>query len=169
MIIFLLLGAYLVGSFIFVKVFNVSQHKKVVSMLFHLLEGMKGLSIVFLINGLGYSSLYELLAITAVTMGQTFPIFFKAKGEKGIAPFLGGILAFNPALFLLFIGVFLIIYPITKSYLKAGFIAFLAVPFGLFFRYDGISFVIVFLTVVLILYRHKENFKGTFKPIPVEK
>lgn len=123
-------------------------------------DAAKGIVAVFVANLLGFGTTVELLALLAVLVGHIYPVFYKFRGGKGVSTFIGGILAFNPVLIILLVGVFLIIYPFTKSFTKAGFPALALIPFGIFMRYGDIEFILAFAMVVLLLFAYRENFIG---------
>lgn len=122
-------------------------------------DATKGALAVFAANYFGFGTVIELLALLAVTVGHIYPVFNKFQGGKGVSTFIGGILAFNPVLVILLVGVFLIIYPFTKSFSIAGFVAIIILPFGVFMRYGDIEFMLVFALVALLLFAHRDSFK----------
>lgn len=122
-------------------------------------DAAKGALAVFAANYFEFGSVVELLALLAVTVGHIYPVFYKFQGGKGVSTFIGGILAFNPILVVLLIGVFLIIYPFTKSFSIAGFVAIIILPFGVFMRYGDLEFILVFALVALLLFAYRDSFR----------
>lgn len=180
MMILLLLGSYLLGNVLTANIVSSLFYKKSIKskgtgnpgarnmgrvfgkkafVMTFIGDALKGVLAVFVANLLGFGTTVELLALLAVIVGHIYPVFFKFSGGKGISTFLGGILAFNPALIVLIAGVFLIIYPFTKNFTKSGLPAIILVPFGVFMRYGDIEFIIVFAMVVLLLFAYRKSFK----------
>lgn len=179
MIILLLIGSYLFGNLLTAKIVIPLFFKKAKTneetgnpgarnmgrvfgkkafVVTFLGDAAKGLIVVFTANFLGFGTTIELLALLAVMIGHIYPVFYKFQGGRGISTFIGGILAFNPALIVLLLGVFLIIYPFTKSFTKSGLPAIALIPFGVFMRYEDIEFILSFVMVVLLFFAYRENF-----------
>ena len=83
-------------------------------------DALKGVLAVVAARWLGFGMVGELLALIAVTMGHMYPALFKFRGGKGMSTFIGGLLVFNPVVFAIFAGIFLLSYPFTKSFTVAG-------------------------------------------------
>lgn len=124
-------------------------------------DAAKGTIAVWGVRFLGFDSTIEFLVLFAVIVGHIFPILFKFQGGKGISTFIGGILLFDPFAFVLFIGVFVILYLYFKSFTIAGLGVILSYPFLLFLlSYKVSSIMIACLIVGLILFAHRENVRG---------
>jgi len=122
-------------------------------------DALKGAIVVFAANWFGFNANIVLLTLFVVILGHIYPVLFKFQGGKGVSTFIGGILAFNPVLILLLIIIFLVFYPINKSFTKSGMIAIMLVPISLFIIYGLVPFIISGVTSGLILFVHRENFK----------
>ena len=103
-----------------------------------------------------YSDLVSYAALICF-IGHIFPIWLKFKGGKGVATYLGVILAFSYDFFLVF-GVswltlsFLFRYASLSSILSSLIILL----YAYFFENNNYSFIL-FIFFVIILFTHKEN------------
>ena len=86
-------------------------------------DALKGAIVVGVAGWFDFGAAVELLALVAVMLGHVFPIFLKFRGGKGVSTFIGGLLVFDPLLFAVFVGLFLLGYPLLKSFTIAGLLA----------------------------------------------
>ncbi len=90
-------------------------------------------------------------------MGHIFPIWLKFKGGKGVATYLGVILALSYKFFLIFgiswISLSLLLRFASLSSMISSLIVFL---YAYFFEINN-SILILFIFFVMILFTHKEN------------
>lgn len=127
-------------------------------------DALKGTFVIFLAKQLGYGTDIELLALFAVTLGHIYPIIYKFRGGKGVSTFIGGLLAFNPLVFGLFIGLFVLFYPISRSFTLAGLCAILLMPVIILgFAYDMIACLIACCISILVIYAHRDNLQNNFQ------
>lgn len=127
-------------------------------------DALKGTFVIFLAKQLGYGTDIELLALFAVTLGHIYPIIYKFRGGKGVSTFIGGLLAFNPLVFGLFIGLFVLFYPISRSFTLAGLCAILLMPVIILgFAYDMIACLIACCISILVIYAHRDNLQKNFQ------
>jgi glycerol-3-phosphate acyltransferase PlsY len=94
----------------------------------------------------------------AAFLGHLFPIFFGFRGGKGVATFVGVLLAMSLWLGLAFIATWLAVAAITRYSSLAALIATVATP--LVALWLGLATPIVVATAVMaaaIIYRHKAN------------
>ena len=128
-----------------------------------------GLLVFLLTNNLILTEtdlLHPLIYGFAAVLGHVFPIWFKFKGGKGVAAYFGLLLAYAPWMALSILPVFLVVEYTTRYVSIASvfstIVAFytgLAMYVGSSFDYYDLTFVIIlFLAVVLIFWRHKDNF-----------
>lgn len=121
-------------------------------------DALKGMFAVLLVKQFGGGSEIELLALFAVTLGHVYPVLHKFRGGKGVSTFIGGILAFDPLIFSLFAGLFILLYPISRSFTLAGLLAIFLMPvIVLGFSYGVVAFFIVCCTSILVVYAHRDD------------
>lgn len=185
MTIFLLFfGAYLVGNLLFAKLVSKLFFKKEIHaegsgnpgarnagrlygkkafFATFLGDALKGVFVVLLAKQFDLGANLELLGLFAVTLGHVYPVFYKFRGGKGVSTFIGGLLTFDPLIFSLFAGLFLLFYPIFKSFTLAGLSAILLVPLIVFgFSYGIIVSLIAASVSILVIYAHRENLEQNF-------
>ena len=90
-------------------------------------------------------------------IGHIFPVWLKFKGGKGVATYLGVILALSYKFFLIFgiswIALSLVFRFASLSSMVSSFMVFL---YGYFFGINNYS-MLLFIFFVIILFTHKEN------------
>ena len=123
-------------------------------------DALKGVLAVGTAKWLGFDAVVELLALVTVMLGHVFPVLMKFRGGKGVSTFIGGLLVFNPLLFAVFAGVFLLGYPFLKSFTRAGLVAVGVLPFiVLAFSYGIPAFVMSCFVTILLFVAHREDVK----------
>ena len=175
----IILSSYLIGSIAFgivvAKLMNLGNLRqlgsgnigatnvlrtgsKIAAALTLILDGGKGYAVV---NGtiffLGNS--YVPFTAMAVFLGHIFPIYYKFKGGKGVATFIGIILAISPFQGILVCIAWLSIAAITKKSSVAALGSSITAPVVFFYnKFDENVFFVSILTL-LIWWLHKENIK----------
>jgi glycerol-3-phosphate acyltransferase PlsY len=103
--------------------------------------------------------------LTAI-LGHIFPVFAKFRGGKGVATAAGVLLAVHPLLTLSCLGVFLIVFLITRIVSVSSMSAGIAFPILLFVFFDTPSLIFrifsIFVAIALLI-THKNNIKRLIK------
>lgn len=182
-------GAYLLGSLSFAvivsKLFGLSDPRtygsknpgatnvmrsgnKAAAVVTLLCDALKGTLAVWLVLHFGPQFGVEdrgvALVALAVFVGHLWPVFFKFKGGKGVATFIGIMLGLSP----LWLGLpvmltWLAVFLISRYSSLAALVSSLAAPFFMLMfeskmdYTDTLLTVAVFVMVMLLYYRHSEN------------
>jgi len=101
---------------------------------------------------------YIFIASLCVFLGHIFPIWLKFNGGKGVATYLGILFSINLTIGFVFIGVWFIVFLISKYSSLSSLIGSISVPIYLFF-FTNQNIVFFSIMFVLILYTHRENVK----------
>lgn len=118
---------------------------------------LKAILICWIADYFNMNFFQQTIVLLLVILGHMYPILYKFKGGKGVASFLGGILYISPLTTLCLVLTFLISYPFTKSFTKAGLIGIGLTPIFTFFIYHNIyASIIIFFIIILIVLKHKE-------------
>ena len=182
MVFLLLIGSYLLGNVLTGPIISKSFHKGEIRkkgsgnpgarnigrlygrkafVLTFLGDALKGALAVYAAKSLGFGPAIELSALFFVILGHIYPIRFKFRGGKGVSTFIGGLLLINPLVFTVFVGLFIILYAIMKSFTVAGLGAILLLPVILLISsYNLPSIIIACFISGLVLLAHRENLKG---------
>ena len=102
---------------------------------------------------------YILISSLSVFLGHVFPFWIKFKGGKGVAVYVGILLCINYQLGIIFIGVWLLIFLISKFSSLSSLLASLSVTIFDFLMFNGESYYFYIILFILIFYTHKENIK----------
>lgn len=123
-------------------------------------DALKGFLII-MIARLAELPLYgELLLLLFVVIGHVFPVFFRFKGGKGMSTFIGGVLTFNPILFMWFACVFLVSFVFIRSLTLAGMFAVAVLPIIMIpMSYDVAAILVASIVSAIILFAHRQNIK----------
>jgi acyl phosphate:glycerol-3-phosphate acyltransferase len=140
------------------------------------LDAFKGTAAVLI--GWGMASMWgsngEWLAIAALVgaiAGHSFSIFLRFRGGKGVATTVGGLLALLPAVILVGVVLWLIVFYASRFVSLASIVLGLSLPFSaLFFGESRLAIGLCLVLTLLILIRHRTNIdrllKGTENRIP---
>ncbi len=122
-----------------------------------ILDGFKGWLPVF-IAGFVLTSKFSLASIGLFALlGHLYPVFFNFNGGKGIATYIGILLAlFYPAA-IIFCSVWLLIAATTRYSSLASIIAVAMTPLYLLMLYELDIFLPIFGMSVFLLWRHHDN------------
>ena len=178
---YFLIGSYLLGSIssaiIICKICNLPDPRtegsknpgatnvlrmggKVAAALVLIFDGLKGAFPVFLAH---YS--YNLFDLTLILLfaflGHVFPVYYRFKGGKGVATYLGGLIAINFFVGLTFSIIWLIVAKVIKVSSIAALTATVLSPiyFYLITTHDVKATVVIFLVNLFIYFTHRENIR----------
>ena len=122
-----------------------------------LMDLLKGSISVLLLKQMDLHGISPLIIALFAVMGHTYPLFANFKGGKAVATFAGVILAYQPVLFLIGLGIFILTLAISKM---VSFTSMLTISIGvllsLYFQ-DIILTIIALLADIFIIYRHRTN------------
>ena len=122
-----------------------------------LLDLLKGSISVLLLKQMDLHGISPLIIALFAVIGHTYPLFANFKGGKAVATFAGVILAYQPVLFLIGLGIFILTLAISKM---VSFTSMLTISIGvllsLYFQ-DMVLTTIALLADIFIIYRHRTN------------
>jgi acyl phosphate:glycerol-3-phosphate acyltransferase len=123
-----------------------------------LLDALKGAVAVWLARRFGLGdALVPLVAGVAAFVGHVFPLWLRFKGGKGVATFLGALLALAWPLGLLFAAVWLIMLAVLRMSSLAALVGAVLVPVAAFTAFGQPLGLASLLMSLVILLRHREN------------
>ena len=123
-------------------------------------DGLKGAVPVFF--GVYYGFSLTVLTLTALCafLGHVFPVFFSFRGGKGVATYIGGLVAINFLAGLIFSVIWLLVAKVIKISSMSALIATALSPFYFYLiTGDMESTLIIGLISLLIFYTHRDNIK----------
>lgn len=100
-----------------------------------------------------------LVGIVGAIFGHLYPLWLRFRGGKGVATFLGGLVAANPLAALAFALVWLATARMTRYSSGGALAATLAAPLAAFWIGDTSSALVFFWLALLIWIKHTENIK----------
>ena len=122
-----------------------------------LMDLLKGSISVLLLKQMDLHGGSPLIIALFAVIGHTYPLFANFKGGKAVATFAGVILAYQPVLFLIGLGIFILTLAISKM---VSFTSMLTISIGvllsLYFQ-DMVLTTIALLADIFIIYRHRTN------------
>lgn len=122
-----------------------------------LMDLLKGSISVLLLKQMDLHGVSPLIIALFAVIGHTYPLFANLKGGKAVATFAGVILAYQPVLFLIGLGIFILTLAISKM---VSFTSMLTISIGvllsLYFQ-DIVLTIIALLADIFIIYRHRSN------------
>ncbi len=102
-----------------------------------------------------------LLGASAIT-GHVFPVFASFKGGKGIASLVGIIIVLLPEAFLISLGIFLLVFSLTRYVSLGSLVAAIALPFIVILVKDVTLLPKIIFAVAIALFvpvTHKNNIR----------
>ena len=122
-----------------------------------LMDLLKGSISILLLKQMDLHGVSPLIIALFAVIGHTYPLFANFKGGKAVATFAGVILAYQPVLFLIGLGIFILTLAISKM---VSFTSMLTISIGvllsLYFQ-DMVLTSIALLADIFIIYRHRTN------------
>lgn len=114
-------------------------------------------------EGISSSTAPGAVAGLCLLLGHSFPCWLGFKGGKGIASSAGVIVGLFPAAFLFCLGIWMLVFTITRYVSVASIAASIALPTAvtilfLLQKTDWLGLVISILMCALALWRHRANF-----------
>jgi glycerol-3-phosphate acyltransferase PlsY len=181
-LLYFLIGSYLLGSIssaiIICKICNLPDPRtegsknpgatnvlrmggKVAAALVLIFDGLKGALPVFLAHYYGYNLFDSTLILLFAFLGHVFPVYYRFKGGKGVATYLGGLIAINFFVGLTFAIIWLIVAKVIKVSSIAALTATVLSPiyFYLITTHDVKATVVIFLVNLFIYFTHRENIR----------
>jgi len=127
-----------------------------------LVDVAKGFIPTFVAHVITDSITLPMLCGICVVAGHMWPAIFGFRGGKGVATSLGILLAAQPVLALLLLGIVALGILITRR-MSVGVICavLLAVPIGYFLDHENLVWISIL--AILILVKHKDNIKRIIK------
>jgi len=123
-------------------------------------DGLKGAVPVFIGDYYGFGLIALTLTVLCAFLGHIFPVFFRFKGGKGVATYLGGLIAINLLAGLIFSLIWLLVAKVLKISSLAALIAAALSPFYFYLITGDLkSTTIISLISLLIFYTHRDNIK----------
>ncbi|MGJ8584213.1 MAG: glycerol-3-phosphate 1-O-acyltransferase PlsY [Marinosulfonomonas sp.] len=131
---------------------------KLAAFLTVLLDAGKGAIAVFVARSFGGEDVAGLAALFAM-LGHLYPIFLKFKGGKGVATFLGTLLALSFPVGLACCATWLVTALITRISSASALVAAALAPIFTLYFYHLHGAVLILLLSALIFYRHGANIR----------
>jgi glycerol-3-phosphate acyltransferase PlsY len=123
-------------------------------------DGLKGAIPVLIAHYLAFNMLAVTWVVLAVFLGHVYPIFFGFKGGKGVATFLGALLALSYLTGLGFIITWAFVAKVLKISSLSALIATAFTPVYFYLMTDNLaSTYVIFLICLWIFYTHQSNIK----------
>jgi glycerol-3-phosphate acyltransferase PlsY len=124
------------------------------------LDMLKGWAPVALGRILGASDAQVAGVALAAFLGHLYPVFLRFRGGKGVATFLGVLLALLPKVAFLVVGVWLLVAAVFRYSSLAALVAAAASPLLVWLLDGRRGFVVVAAVLAgFILIRHRENMR----------
>ncbi|SLN21125.1 putative glycerol-3-phosphate acyltransferase [Aquimixticola soesokkakensis] len=101
-------------------------------------------------SGAGVAALFAML-------GHLYPVFLNFKGGKGVATFLGTLLALSWPVGLLACATWLLVAVLTRYSSLSALIAALAAPVFAFFLYHPHGALLILILTAFIFFKHRSN------------
>lgn len=137
--------------------------KKSIALLTLVADALKGAAPILIIGQLFAAEpdleTAQSAAALGAFMGHVFPVWLGFKGGKGIAVFIGVLLALNPIAALVFVSAWLATAALFKISSLAALVACLAVPVAMLVLGDLNLAILCGLLALIAYWTHRENIK----------
>ena len=126
-----------------------------------LLDGFKGtLSILLTIQYFNELTYY---CAVVVFLAHIFPVWLKFKGGKGVATFIGSLLAINIYLSGIFIASWLLILLIFRISALSALLGYLVTTIAALIFFDQKIFLLIFFYFITSIFTHRQNISSLLK------
>ena len=124
-------------------------------------DGLKGALPVIIAHYYGYNLFDLTIILLCAFLGHVFPIYYRFKGGKGVATYLGGLIGISFFVGLTFSIIWLIVAKVMKVSSIAALTATVLSPiyFYLITTHDIRATLINFLINLFIYFTHRENIR----------
>ncbi len=123
-------------------------------------DGLKGVVPVLIAHYLEFGLVDVALVALFSFLGHVYPVFFGFKGGKGVATFLGALLAINYIAGLGFVITWLFVAKVLKISSLSALIATLLTPIYFYLiTSDVVASYVISIICLWIFYTHRENIK----------
>lgn len=105
-------------------------------------------------------TLLRVLLVSAAVLGHLYPVFAGFRGGKGIATSLGGVLAIHPGSALICVGVFFLVFLLSRYVSLSSLAAAVAFPLAVIFIFREPSLALRIFSLalaLLVFYTHRQN------------
>ncbi len=123
------------------------------------LDMLKGMIPIIYGSSLFDSPLIIMAGGAAVILGHLFPLFFKFKGGKGIAAFVGVFIIFNFPAAVVFLAAFILTLALSRYVSAGSLVAVITTFFFILFTSIAEVSLMVFVLVILITVKHSSHIK----------
>jgi len=121
-----------------------------------LVDAGKGILAVILASLITSDRITPLAAMMAVTAGHIWPIQLGLGGGKGVATSLGGLLAWSPLLYTVFVGSFLLGFLVSRKATVSVVASYISLPLAAaIVGKTGIEVIALILLSAVIVYLHR--------------
>lgn len=101
---------------------------------------------------------HESIAAVGALLGHLYPVWLKFRGGKGVATFLGILIAMAPLVALIFAAVWIAALLLTRYSSVGGMSASLSAPAAALFLAGDVPLAMLFLGfALLVLWKHRDN------------
>jgi glycerol-3-phosphate acyltransferase PlsY len=128
-----------------------------------LLDALKGAAAVLIAQRIGAAHGLAidaaLLAGLGAFIGHVFPVWLGFRGGKGVATYIGVLLALNWMAALAFCGIWLLVALLTRYSSLSALVAALLVPVGLWSIGDTPTALLAAILSAILIYKHRANIR----------